>query len=71
MNLKVVKEVASDARPSIKRVMMGEMLNILEVKGAAILASASDNERPMSATLSALQSFAPSPHIPTNAFELA
>lgn len=70
MNLKVVNEVASEALPSIKRVIIGEMLKILDVNGAAMLASASDKERPTSATLRALQSLAPSPHIPTNAFEL-
>ena len=70
MNLKVVKEVASEARPSISKVKIGEMLKIFEVKGAAIEASASERDRPISATFRALQSFAPSPHIPTRAFEL-
>lgn len=70
MNLKVVKDVAKDALPSIKSVTIGEMLKIFEVKGAAIEASASESESPISATLRALQSFAPSPHIPTKAFEL-
>ena len=36
-----------------------------EVKGAAMDASASDRDRPTWAALSAPQSFAPSPHIPT------
>ena len=35
------------------------------MKGAAIDASASDKEMPISAALRASQSFAPSPHIPT------
>lgn len=70
MNLKVVKDVAKEAHPSIKSVTTGEMLKIFEVNGAAIEASASESESPMSATLSALQSFAPSPHIPIKALEL-
>jgi len=70
MNLKVVNDVAKEALPSMSKLTTGEMLNILDVKGAAIDASASDKERPISATFSALQSFAPSPHIPTSAFEL-
>ena len=45
------------------------MLKILDVNGAAIDASASDRDKPISATFNALQSFAPSPHIPTRAFE--
>ena len=68
--MKVVNEVAREALPSMSKVGTGEMLKILEVKGAAIEASASERERPISATLRALQSLAPSPHIPTSAFEL-
>ena len=45
--------------------MIGDMLADRLVNGAAMLASASDRDKPMSAVLSALQSFAPSPHIPT------
>lgn len=41
------------------------MFCTFDVNGAAIDASASDSDSPTSATLSALQSFAPSPHIPT------
>lgn len=36
---------------------------IFEVKGAEIEAYACDNDKPISACLSAPQSFAPSPHI--------
>lgn len=71
MNLKVWNEVVREARPSLSKVMIGEMLKTLEVKGAAIEASASDKLNPMSATLRALQSFAPSPHMPTRALEEA
>jgi len=59
-----------EAQPSLSKVRIGEILKIFEVNGAAIEASASDRERPMSATFKALQSFAPSPHIPINALEL-
>lgn len=41
------------------------MLSDLEVKGEATEASASDRETPTSAALSAPQSLAPSPHMPT------
>jgi hypothetical protein len=43
---------------------MQEISYIFEVKGAAIEASASDNDTPISAVFNAPQSFAPSPHIP-------
>jgi len=39
------------------------------VKGAAMEASASESEIPMSACLSAPQSLAPSPHIPTSVLQ--
>jgi len=68
MNLKEEKLVAKADRPSFKRTSTGSILKILLVNGAAIEASASDNESPISAVLRALQSFAPSPHIPTIAF---
>lgn len=41
------------------------MFSVLEVKGEATEASASERETPTSAALSAPQSLAPSPHIPT------
>ena len=41
------------------------MLALLEVKGEATEASASDNEIPACAVFRAPQSLAPSPHIPT------
>ena len=56
-------------RPSLRSVSIGSMLKIFDVNGAAIDASASDRDKPISATFNALQSFAPSPHIPTKAFE--
>jgi len=43
---------------------MQEMSWILLVKGAAIEASEVDKEMPVSAVFKALQSLAPSPHIP-------
>ena len=70
MNLNVWNEVVRDALPSHNKVIIGEMLNSFDVNGAAIDASASDNDKPISATLRALQSLAPSPHIPTKALEL-
>lgn len=42
-----------------------EIFGVFDVKGAAIDASASLREIPTFAALSAAQSFAPSPHIPT------
>ena len=69
MNLKVLKEVVRAQRPSRKRITIQEMSWIWEVKGAAIEASASDNDTPTSAYLSAPQSFAPSPHIPTSVLQ--
>jgi len=65
MNLKAWKVVVRAALPSLKRVITLEMSYTLLVKGAAIEASASDKLKPASAYLRALQSFAPSPHMPT------
>ena len=65
MNLKVTKPFTSEAQPSQSNVITAEIFYTLEVNGAAIDASESDNESPASATLRALQSLAPSPHIPT------
>jgi hypothetical protein len=64
MNLNTVKQVTREARPSFSKVIIGLIFGTFDVNGAAIDASASDKERPTSAVLSALQSFAPSPHIP-------
>jgi phage-related protein len=64
MNLNTVKHVTSEARPSFSNMIIGLIFGTFDVNGAAIDASASDKERPTSAVLSALQSFAPSPHIP-------
>lgn len=47
-----------------------EISYIFDVNGAAIEASASDNEMPTSAAFNAPQSLAPSPHIPHNDFLL-
>ena len=44
---------------------MQEMSCVFDVKGAATLASVLHKETPVSAVLSAAQSLAPSPHIPT------
>lgn len=71
INLNTWNQVTREHLPSLKSLMIGEMSGILEVKGAAIEASASDNDRPISAVLSALQSFAPSPHIPIMCGELS
>jgi len=43
---------------------MQEMSWILDVKGAAIEASESESDMPVSAVFKALQSLAPSPHMP-------
>jgi hypothetical protein len=58
-------EEASDAFPSINKVITEEISLTLLVNGAAIEASASDKLIPASAYFKATQSFAPSPHIPT------
>jgi len=65
MNLKVTNPFVNEHLPFQRRVTTEEILGARDVKGAAIEASASDNESPTSAVLSALQSLAPSPHIPT------
>ena len=64
MNLKQEKLVTKAALPSFKIETMHEISYIFDVKGAAIEASASDKEIPISAVFKAPQSFAPSPHIP-------
>ena len=65
MYLKQLKLVTNDARPSFMTSITHEMSGRVDVNGAATLASASESEMPMSAALSAPQSFAPSPHMPT------
>jgi hypothetical protein len=57
--------VHRDVFPSRSRVTIEDIFVVVDVKGAAIDASASERDSPISAVLSALQSFAPSPHIPT------
>jgi len=66
MYLKIWKEVAKADLPSFSRMGMHEMSWILLVKGAATEASDSDRDIPVSAVLRAIQSLAPSPHIPTS-----
>ena len=65
MYLKHATDVASAARPSRMSCSSGVMFCVLAVKGAAIDASASLSDSPTAAALSAPQSLAPSPHIPT------
>jgi hypothetical protein len=65
MNLNVWKEVVNAALPSLNRVTMQDIFCVFDVNGAAIDASLSDSDTPISAYLRALQSFAPSPHMPT------
>ena len=50
--------------PYFNKTVTAEISKILLEKGAAMEASASDKEIPMSAVFKAAQSFAPSPHIP-------
>jgi len=64
MNLKDWKEVARAALPSISNSTTQDISLTLLVKGAAIDASASERLIPASAYFKALQSLAPSPHIP-------
>jgi hypothetical protein len=65
MYLKQLKLVTRAARPSLMTSSTHPMSGVLLVNGAATDASASDNDNPTSAALSAAQSFAPSPHIRT------
>ena len=66
MYLKAWKEVAREQRPSIRVIITQVMFGIELVNGAAIDASASLRDIPTSAALSAPQSLAPSPHMPTS-----
>lgn len=63
-NLNILKLVTNAARPSFSKWITDEMFLWNDVNGDATLASASDNERPISEIFKALQSFAPSPHMP-------
>ena len=58
-------DATSEHRPSLMRVGTQLMLVTFEVKGLATDASFSDNDMPALAVRNAPQSFAPSPHIPT------
>jgi hypothetical protein len=66
MNLRVYIVVARHDFPSFNNVKTQEISFILLVKGAAIEASDSERDIPTSAVFKALQSLAPSPHIPIN-----
>ena len=68
MNLNDWKVVVRAAFPSLIRVITHEISCTLLVNGAAMEASAYESEIPESACLSAIQSLAPSPHIPTRVF---
>ena len=65
MNLNVTNPFVNEHLPSHRSVTTDEIFWTWDVNGAAIEASASDRLSPTSAVLSALQSLAPSPHIPT------
>src|SRR5712691_47680 len=65
MYLKQLKLVTRAARPSLITSSTHPMSGVLLVNGAATDASASDNDNPTSAALSAAQSLAPSPHMRT------
>ena len=69
MNLKHWNEVVKAHLPSLNRMTTLEISGILLVKGAAIEASASDRDNPISAVLRAPQSLAPSPHRPTSVLQ--
>ena len=65
MNLKETNPFTNEHHPFLSKVMTDEILGARDVKGAAMEASASERDNPTSAVFKALQSFAPSPHIPT------
>lgn len=68
IHLKHWKDVTSAHLPSLSSSMKELILNLLEVNGAAMDASAFESAKPMFASFSAAQSLAPSPHIPTMLF---
>ena len=61
-------EVTKEDFPSFSKGTKQLIFWFLLVNGAAIEASSSERETPISAVLSAIQSFAPSPHIKTANF---
>ena len=65
MYLKIPKAVTRAHLLSLISAGTHEMSGVLEVKGEATEASASDSEIPASAALRAPQSLAPSPHMIT------
>lgn len=70
MNLKQQNEVVKAALPYDNNIGTHEMSWIWLVNGAAIDASANDNEIPASAVFKAPQSLAPSPQNPTKFADL-
>lgn len=64
MYLKQAKAVVSEHLPSFKTIGTQLISKTELVKGAAMDASASERDIPMSAAFKAPQSLAPSPHIP-------
>jgi len=64
MYLKILNDVTSAHRPSLITSTTQLIFGVLEVKGDATEASASESEIPAFALFNAPQSFAPSPHIP-------
>lgn len=69
MNLKHWNEVVKAQRPSLSKVTTELMSYTALVKGAAILASVWERLSPTSACLSAPQSLAPSPTMPTSVLQ--
>lgn len=65
MNLTTPNEVTRAARPSLMTNGTHSIFGFLDVNGLATDASAFDSDIPELAALRAPQSFAPSPHIPT------
>lgn len=69
MYLNIWKLVVRAHLPSLSTITTEDMSQIYEVKGAAIDASASESDTPISACFRAPQSLAPSPHIPTSVLQ--
>ncbi len=65
LNISTQHKIDSKKPSNLMTVGTHSMLGCLEVNGEATEASASDSEIPACAVFSAPQSFAPSPHIPT------
>lgn len=69
MNLNIWNDVINALLPSLSNIKTHEISYIWLVKGAAIDDSASERDIPISADFKALQSLAPSPHIPISFFK--